>query len=265
MLSAPGSEASLAPGAGGRIAALRVDGLDLLVTEGFGPFAWGAFAMVPWAGRLRDGILAFEGATHELPRTMPPHAIHGTLLETPWDVVEAGPTYALLAAPLGPPWPFGGRAVHRVALGPDELVATLEVHAADLRFPAIVGWHPWFPRRLARGGAAILDLRAGSMLARGDDYLPSGDRVVPPPGPWDDCFVDVAVPPIITWPGAIRLTISSDADHWVVYTMPDHALCVEPQTGPPNGLNTGPCAIVEPGRPLVATMTIRWERLRPAG
>ena len=38
------------------------------------------------------------------------------------------------------------------------------------------------------------------------------------------------------------------------------ALCVEPQTAPPDALNTGP-AIVEPGRPLIAEMTWTWRSL----
>ncbi len=122
ILRAGPAEAVLDPGAGGRIAALRVDGQDLLLTEGYGPLAWGAYPMVPWAGRLRDGILRWDGAEHALPtHLIPPHAIHGTLVETAWDLVDpVGASAAVLEAPLGPPWPFGGRAVHRVSLAADD-------------------------------------------------------------------------------------------------------------------------------------------------
>jgi galactose mutarotase-like enzyme len=82
-----------------------------------------------------------------------------------------------------------------------------------------------------------------------------------PPGPWDDCFVDVTSPPVVRWPGALEITIESDATYWVVYTENADGVCVEPQTGPPNGLNTGDYTLVEPGRPLVASMTLRWRRL----
>ena len=262
-------EAVLDPDAGGRIASLCVDGFELLVTEGAGAVAWGCYPMVPWAGRVRDGVLRWRGEEHVLPtHLLPPHAIHGTLLEARWEVIEGGPSSATLAADLGPPWPFGGRAVGRVTLGPSSLRAELEVHAAARPMPAIVGWHPWF-RRVLRdpAGAAVgepvsVDLDAGGMLRRGADGLPDGTVVRPvPPEPWDDCFIDVAGTPGVHWPGALEVRIESDAPFWVVYTERDEGVCIEPQTGPPNGLNTGEHAVVEPGAPLVASMTMRWRRL----
>jgi aldose 1-epimerase len=257
-LTAPGVEAVLDPGVGGRIAALRVGDLDLLVTEGFGPIAWGAYPMCPWAGRLRQGRLRFGGDTYQFPLSMPPHAIHGTTWDRPWQVVEARPAAATMSIALESPWPFGGRVMHRVALEASRLRATLEVQAGDRPMPAIVGWHPWFARRLARGGPIELDLAAGGMLLRGPDGVPTGEVVPPPPGPWDDAFVDLARPPVLRWPGAIEVTVHSDAQYWVVFTEREEGICVEPQTGPPNGLEDGPYAVVGPGRPLVATMTLAW-------
>jgi galactose mutarotase-like enzyme len=156
--------------------------------------------------------------------------------------------------------------VHRVTLTATSLTATLEVHADERTFPAIVGWHPWFPRTLrgpsgAIGGAVEVDVRASGMLERGDDYIPTGAVVPVPPGAIDDCLVGVTRAPVVRWPGAFEITIESDAAYWVVYTQQADGVCVEPQTGPPNGLNTGEFTLVEPGRPLVASMTLRWRRL----
>ncbi len=260
-LTALGVEAILDPAAGGRIAALRVDDLEVLVTGGPGPLAWGAYPMVPWAGRLREGRLEFGGATYQLPLTMPPHAIHGTTWAAPWQVVEAEPEEATVSIPQALPWPFGGRAIHRIALEPDGLSATLEIHAGNRPMPVVVGWHPWFARRLARGGSVEVDLRAGGMLLRGADGLPTGEVVAPTPGPWDDTFVRLRAAPVVRWPGALELEVRSDAPYWVVYTEREEGVCVEPQTGPPNGLATGDFALVEPGRPLVATMALAWRRL----
>jgi aldose 1-epimerase len=268
-LRAGSVEAQLDPGAGGRIASLRVDGLELLVAEGAGPLLWGCYPMVPWAGRLRAGVLRWRGEEHRLPADLlPPHAIHGTLLETAWDVVAAGSGSATLAADLAAPWPFGGRAIHRVTLTAAALRAEIEVHATSRPMPAIAGWHPWFPRVLrdaagaAVGGPVVVDLEAGGMLRRGPDGLPDGTVVRPiPPEPWDDCFIDVAGAPGVHWPGALAVEVESDAPCWVVYTENAAGVCVEPQTGPPDGLNTGEHALVEPGSPLVAAMTIRWRRL----
>jgi aldose 1-epimerase len=268
-IRAGAAEAVLVPSAGGRIGALRVDGLEVIVSVAEGPVYWGCYPMVPWAGRLRDGVLRWGGETHRFPTHLaPPHALHGTLLESPWEMLEVAPDTVVMAARLGPPWPFGGRAVQRIRLAPDALRAEIEVHAAERPMPVIVGWHPWFARILrsaagSRVGAPVeVDLPAGGMLRRGPDGIPTGEVVRPiPPGPWDDCFVDLAGDPVVRWPGALEVTLSSDARWWVLYTERQEGICVEPQTGPPNGLGTGEHTIVEPGRPLVAAMTIAWRRL----
>jgi aldose 1-epimerase len=216
-----------------------------------------------------DGVLRWRGKEHRFPALLlPPHAIHGTLLERAWEVVAADAASATLAADLGPPWPYGGRVVHRVRVEADTLHAELEVLAADRPMPVTVGWHPWFPRVLrgpdgaSAGGRVEVDLPAGGMLVRGRDGIPTGDVARPIPAePWDDCFVDLDRMPAVRWPGALEVTISSDARYWVVFTEREEGVCVEPQTGPPNGLNTADHDVVEPGRPLLATMTIAWRRL----
>ncbi len=61
-----------------------MDGRELLVTEAIGPMATGSFPMAPYAGRIRDARFAFRGQSYDLPATMPPHAIHGTVYDRPW-------------------------------------------------------------------------------------------------------------------------------------------------------------------------------------
>jgi aldose 1-epimerase len=66
--------------------------------------------------------------------------------------------------------------------------------------------------------------------------------------------------PEIIWPGALRLRLLSEVSYWVVYSEPEHAICIEPMTGPPNALNLGPIE-VRPGQPLVANLRLQWEAL----
>ena len=66
--------------------------------------------------------------------------------------------------------------------------------------------------------------------------------------------------PVLRWPGFLELTIESEARDWVVYTEPPDAICVEPQTAPPDALDRD-AALMEPGSPLVLTMTWRWRSL----
>ena len=255
-LSAPGVEAVIDLVAGGRVASLVIDGHELLRTTGAGPIEWGSFPMAPYAGRIRDATLTFEGQTRHLPVRLPPHALHGTVLDRPWRVVGEG----TIATELGPDWPFAGHVVQRFELSAGSLECRLEVHA-DEPMPASIGWHPWFVRRLPGvPGELELELDAGAMYERDEAGIATARLVTPPPGPWDDCFTDLRHPPVLRWPGFLELKIESDCPDWVVYTAPEDALCVEPQTAPPDALNREP-TIVQPGSPLVAEMSWRWRSL----
>lgn len=264
-LDAPGVSVVIDLAAGGRLASFAVDGHEILLTEGFGSIGWGSFPMAPFAGRVRDGRFTFRGRRYNLPIAMPPHAIHGTVLDRRWRVLDDGS----ISTDLGPSWPFAGRSVQRFELARTRFSCRLEVHA-DEPMPASIGWHPWFrrvPSPVAEGEAPTsrasleLELDAGAMFQRDGAGIATSELLVPPPaGPWDDCFTDLRHPPLLRWPGFLELTIESDCPTWVVYTMPTDALCVEPQTAPPDALNQRP-AIVEPGQPLIAEMTWTWRSL----
>lgn len=248
------------PAAGGRLAELRVGDLELLVDSADDPLGWGCFPMLPFAGRLRHGVLRFDGRSYELPLNMAPHAIHGTVTTAEWMVDGAATAdRAVLRVGLGPDWPWAGHAVHRIALSPNGLDLTLEVHADEAPMPASCGWHPWFRRRIGRadGSEAKLEVEPGAMYAKASDGIPTGELVPVRPGPWDDCFTDLAAPPRLLWPGELAVTAHSSCTDWVLFTEPAHALCVEPQTDPPDALNWRP-TVVFPGRPLVATCSLRW-------
>ena len=238
---------------GGRLASLVVDGLSLLVERTDRPTRWGSFPMIPWCGRLPRGRLTYNGVAYRFPITSKPHANHGLTHTALWTQVDDN----TITTELGEPWPFGGHVVQRFDLTSRSLTVTAEVHAGEVPMPAMIGWHPWFKRRLERGGNATLSVLAESAYELDAQMIPTGEFVQVPPQPWNDCLVDMLLPPVIDWPNALTLSISSTFDHWVVFTEPTHALCVEPQSGPPNQINSNP-TIVEPGHPLVGSMTLDW-------
>lgn len=245
---------------GGRLASLRVGDLSLIVPRREDPLLWGAYVMAPWAGRIRNAEFQFEGQTHTLPRRLPEWAIHGTVLDRrATRIDESAAQSARHTIPLGEEWPFAGHLEQEITLREDGLDWTLAVHTDDAPFPASIGWHPWFPRRLARGDEALLEFRAGRVYERGPDGLPTGALVAPGPGPWDDCFIELEGVPTIRWPSALELTLTSDVDHWVIYDEPEDALCVEPWSGPPDALNIAQRR-VELGAPLTASFNMRWQR-----
>jgi aldose 1-epimerase len=255
-LTAGDATLTVTPHNGGRLSSLKVAGGELL-RQGD---RYGCFPMVPWCGRTRDGRFLNGGVEHRLPLNAPPNAIHGTARDGAWKIARVGDDEAVITYDLVDPWPYPGRVTQAVALTPDSLTLTMSVETYDDSYPAQIGWHPWFNRTL-NGTGVTMSFDPAWQEERGDDHLPTGHRVDPKPGPWDDCFgmpdgVDVT----LTWPGLLELKVTSPEQWVVIYDEQQEAVCVEPQTGPPNGLNTAP-RLVTPLEPLEATTTWSWTRL----
>jgi aldose 1-epimerase len=264
LLRAGSTVLRVAAGSGGRFASLAVDGLELLGRGGPGIYHWGSYPMVPYAGRVRRGRLTWGerrptgGPRYQLPIQLESHAIHGVTVDRPWTVLDAGATEASLRCDFDSRWPWRGHAVQRLTLADDRLHAVLEVHALDEPMPAWAGYHPWFARRLARGAPVRIEVPSAGLLAKDGDGMPTAQLVPVPEGPWDDCFADVAWPARLTWDGAVALEISSPCRYAVVYDQRPDGVCVEPQTAPPNAVELGLAATVEPGTPLSMEMSWTW-------
>ena len=201
---------TLDPLNGGRIASIVAFGEDRLVSEVPRPSSWGAFPMVPWAGRIKYGKFTFDGVDYEMPINHPPHAMHGTAYTSQWEAI--GPDTMRLE--LGDPWPFGGYAIHHAVVEGATARFQLEVHAGDRPMPAMAGWHPWYRKPVE------LTFTAAQMYEKDDEDIPTGRLVDPPPGPWDDTFTGLAGPPVLRWPDGVTLTVTSTCDHWVIFTQP---------------------------------------------
>ncbi|WP_030199333.1 aldose epimerase [Streptomyces sp. NRRL S-87] len=256
QLSAGGVDVAVDQENGCRISSLRVDGTELL-RQGE---RYGAFPMVPFCGRTGGGRFRNGAVEHQLPLNAPPHAIHGYGREAAWKPVRHTGREAAFVYDLRDPWPYSGRVTQVVELTEDALTLTMGVETYEDSFPAQAGWHPWFRRNLG-GADAELGFAPAWQEERGSDHLPTGRRIDPLPGPWDDCFgmpdgVDVT----LTWPGRLELRVTSPAEWVVVYDEQPEAVCVEPQSGPPNGLNTLP-RLVTPVDPLEITTVWSWRRL----
>ena len=242
---------------GGRLASLQIDGKEVLVTEGEKPTRWGAFPMVPWCGRLDQGRLRWFDELFQYPITTAPHANHGFVHTQPWRVANLGPTVINLVTELNDPWTFGGQVRQRFELTEQSLTVDLRIEATSYMMPAMLGWHPWFRRQLETGESAILSAEPGKQYKVDETLIPTGQLIAPEPQPWDACFTGLRRPPSISWEGAVELRVSSSFDYWVFYTEPQHALCVEPQSGPPNQLNLQP-HILQPGQRLSGWMAYHW-------
>lgn len=248
-------EVDLAPEAGGRVAQLRVDGIEQLIGPGDGwpaMIAWGCYPMVPWAGRMRDGRFRFEGRDWQLPRNLGAHSIHGVGFAMPWQVesLDEASARLSLALPEDDSWPFGGIARQHIAIHENALRLVLSVQAGARAMPAEAGWHPWF-RKPDR-----FEFAPSRMYPRDADGIAILPLVAPSPGPWDDCFLHEGA--ITLHRGARALRISSPCSHCVVYDGTAHATCVEPQSGPPDAFNLMQ-RVLQPGEVLEVSLALAFD------
>ena len=270
------------------MAHLTVDGVDLLIAPPSdeardGSVAWGSYPMAPWAGRLRNGVFTWFGSEQRLHLNQDDsgtgaagrqHAMHGTVLARPWTIDEqtassitiscdldehlpepdSVPVVASADPALRGGWRLGGVAHQRFELLDGQLRCDLSVSVppGGAPLPAEIGWHPWWRKPDGLG------FHPDAMYERDGVGLPTGRLVAPTPGPWDDCFVNTAPVTLHYERESVReVTVSSDCDHWVVYDMPEHATCVEPQSGPPDAFNLRP-QIATGTHPLRRTMIVGW-------
>jgi aldose 1-epimerase len=281
------TRAVIAPAAGGRILQIEVRGArtwvplllapqrrEILLRE---PLQWGCYAMVPWPGRIDGGRFVFAGRQHRVPLTpLDRHALHGFGVYHPWRLERHDASACRLSLDFDDAWEFGGRAVQEIAVQDDAIVLRLEVHATKPGLmPAGAGWHPWFRRNLGRSAPARIlvdadrayetaDMIPTGWLRRavGDDDLRG--FLVAPGRTLDACYRHPCAVAIAWDKVELRMESSSNVGHAVVHT-PPRGICLEPQTCAPDAFNLAAqgidgcgIAVIEPGKPLVATSTWRW-------
>ncbi len=253
------------PQDGARITSLQAFGFEVL--RQWEPqrraFQYGCFPMVPWVGRLGDATLTVGEKQYVLPANKPPHALHGMACYSAWEIVEQKDDALRLRMLLGTPWPWQGEVLQTLTLEDDALILRLEIHTLSETFPASAGWHPWFVKRLDKQNEqeqlqVLFD--ADWQEEAGSNELPTGNKIPPQSGPWDDCFgfnADLNVR--LQWLGKLSMTMTSDAQSLVVFDKQPDATCVNPLTQAPNEINRAP-QFVSPGAPLVIETIWRFKR-----
>ena len=232
---------------GSRLSSLRFGETELLVQRIHDDsFSWGCYPMAPWAGRTRNGIFVHQGTSVQLPINSAPHAIHGLVHDAVWRMVNTSPTSATLRVELDQRWPFAGWVEHCISVDSTSVNLQLTVHSTDRSdetnsMPAQVGWHPWFVRPVK------LEAEFKTIYVRDSDGIAGAQRAQQQhdvmQSPLDDCFTDAVTTPLLHFENGLTVRLESDCSHWVVYNEPSHSICVEPQSGPPNGLNSEPLVV----------------------
>lgn len=245
---------------GARLTSVEFSGRELLLPrEPDGdPLRGGCYPMVPWAGRLRASRVTMGDHAYDVTGVgrHGPHALHGTVADRAWSVVTVEPTQVVCRVDLGERWPCDGVVEHHITVDARGVTCTLTLTAGDTAFPAQVGWHPWFTAPWSR------DVGFHTHFPRDAHVVPLGTQEPWPPGPlgsqpYDDCFHGPRWTPRLAHPDGTVIEVSSDCEHWVIYDEPGTAVCLEPQSGPPDGATTE-VVVLAPGASLR-----RWMRLAP--
>lgn len=285
VLTAGDDELSVDEAVGGKITSLIAGGSERIAQPApeMDPvkdvLLWGAFFMVPWAGRLAEGRLPWEGETHHMPQNFYGHAIHGVGFDKTWNVDEMTDSAAVLSLDLaGAGWPLGGTARHRVTLAPGRLDLVAEVEAADRSMPVAAGWHPYFDR--PDQGDLSIRVQSDSVLETDEGLIPTG-ALVPVSGDTDlregpvlgdrrldHVYANASPPAVVSWPDLeLSLNFSDEISTIVVYT-PEGKACCEPQSAWPNapelelnGIQGTGVAHLGPGETWRATTTWTWDAL----
>ena len=253
---------------GGRASSLRFDGVELLGGKSEDPVEYGMYPMGPWAGRLQGNELRVDGRTWPMSVNYQGWALHGTVLDRPWVVVglaqESDHSWLAITTDLGETWPWRGSMELTWSLHRSVLRTSLIVRAHDSQFPAVIGMHPWLLKDTAFGEAQW-QMSEAELAAKGADFSLTGELRSGPHkhGGLDDSFRVLDGRARVDWGSALSLEIHQSHQWFVVYDSDPEFLCVEPQTGPTDGVNDGffgRVAIVTPGRPL--TQQTAWSFIR---
>lgn len=271
---------SVTPHDAGRISSIKAFGHELLLQyePGMKVFHYGAFPMTPWVGRVGGGLLYSQGLTYQLPMNRPPYSMHGLGRLEKWSVVEQSANSVTVRFDLSAWWPWKAYSDFSVSVSATSAQITQTVvsqesgsqsqegDSAGAAFPAQLGLHPWFRRHLAERASdspVRIDFAPDWQAEKGGNGLPTGRRITPLEGPWDDTFGwDATMAAGLVWDD-VELRMVSDCSYATVFNELEPAVCVEPQTSVPNALNVEPGQhMVSPGKPLVLTTNLSFATSR---
>ncbi len=274
----------LDPAAGGSVSKLCYGDLDILrpapprCGPAFDPLQYAAFPMVPFVGRIHNGVFSVDGQTIRLHPNLPPepHAIHGHGWKTAWKIeAQTDHTVTLVHVHEADAWPWDYTSRQHFRLEDDALEVEIElINSGETPMPAGLGWHPYFHRKDAELTVATThewtpDEDSGDNVPKAisdESSLANGARV-------EDLKLDTAFsvsnPQIrIQWP-THSVTLISDPvfGHATVYVPPGQDyFCAEPISHAPNAVNSSlPASVtgarwLEPGERLSGTIRLGIER-----
>ena len=202
-----------------------------------------SFNMVPWSGRILDGILLDRGRTYQLARGEE-HAIHGEVWNQKWNIVHHAETHLSLELPRpqSSNFPWNYLVQYEVCVQKSNLTNKLTITNKSSESALLGGgFHPYFLRK----GGAIVTMNASGQYPTGEMVgIPIGDPSYTPlckqfndamklePNQLiDDSFLLSGQKINVCWPNnrlKMTMTLSESLSHFVVYNPDQDWFALEP-------------------------------------
>jgi aldose 1-epimerase len=259
LLKAHGQSLCILPHVGGSIGYWRDGAVDLLRPADADAIAQrlprqtACYPLIPFSGRVRDGLFHFGGEAVQLALNFSPesHAIHGSGWTNVWseDFRSDDTLRITLDHAPGANWPWRYVAWQTFQLSSDGLSVEIGLRNTDqTAFPAGIGLHPYFNRR----PDTRMTARLGGVWQTDSVQIPATHE--PTPEKWDfgaarlvdpvrvdHTFIDVAWPIQIDWPHigrTVRIEPDPAFDKVVIF-IPEGRdyFCVEPVTIMPDAFD----------------------------
>jgi aldose 1-epimerase len=230
------------------------------------PSKMSSFLMLPWANRIRDGLLRFERQGWQLQTTKDDGtARHGDVRKRPWQVLESSEKSIRMRLNSWdfPDFNYPFRLSTELNFRLDESDFIWEVtlrNEAEHSFPAGFGFHPYFVRH----GESWLQIPCNQQYllnkampdAAPIPIKPELDfrkaRPIPDTGQFDDLLTgregDAPLRLIYKdWQEALEIHADRLYKHVILYSAEDGTIAIEPQTNANDGFNLRENGIADGG------------------
>ena len=231
------------------------------------PSKCSSFIMLPWANRIRDGLLRFGDDTYQLETAQNGTARHGDVRNRVWNIIESSATHiktrfdSASIDDFNFPFALSSEAEYR--LEEADFIWTITLTNTDNQpFPAGFGYHPYFVHSsdnmplLQVPCAKQWELKNAMPDSPPIPVTPRLDFRQPRPVTDDmklddlltDCTANESVRLIYKeWHTVIEMHADPIFSQRILFTAPDGTLAVEPQTNANDGFNLYAKGISESG------------------
>lgn len=248
------------PFLGGQVLECHIGKYQIIAPKTDNPLVGGWYLMAPWAGRLQNNEIVYQGKSYPQEINFQNWAIHGTVAFEKGKVLNHQSDSVEIVHESNRNFPVTAIIKQKWFVANKYIRSSASIEV-DQEFPVQLGWHPWFKRDLGNGKRARYAIEAVSQYIRTKDFVTLNETKEIGIPPFDDAFDVPSGKGFIEWPNTLRIDFQFDHKTFVIYDEPEDSFCIEPQTGPPNSTNRAEF-VATPNKPLLASVKYDLSQIR---